>query len=246
VEFRKASSTLVGRWQKERTGVMLAVDAAANRAFVLQDSAEYLKDPDPTDKGEASMWFIADDPNVRNNRRGTIWHDGGDFHMEAGPLTGAGTDTTTESRNAIIFSPQNTQQVMLTPEGGIAKLFTNKTGAASVKGKLVEASSAQDDAVALTGINDVDCIGVFYEDGVADGSEAWIVYAGVADVALDDNTAGTAGNWVGASEAGYADATQASPPAAPAHFQEIGHCLQTVSATGAGTHVTARCMLHFL
>lgn len=44
----------------------------------------------------------------------------------------------------------------------------------------------------------------------------------------------TAGNWVETDdgEAGYAEATSATPAAAPAHFEEIGHCIETVTADG--------------
>ncbi len=129
--------------------------------------------------------------------------------------------------------------------GGFCVKLTNKTGSATVKGQLVKASTADDFAVVLTGINDVECIGVFLESGIADGDEAWVVTYGLADVALDDDTGSTHGNWVETSEAGYADATAASPAAAPTHFNEIGLCLESVSATGGGTHVLARCTLHF-
>ena len=48
---------------------------------------------------------------------------------------------------------------------------------------------------------------------------------------------------VGAADvAGRADATSATPPAAPTHFEEIGHCLQTISG---GTDVLCRVVLHF-
>ena len=33
--------------------------------------------------------------------------------------------------------------------------------------------------------------------------------------------------------------------AAFSHFNEIGNCIETVTATGGGTHVLARCVLHF-
>ena len=68
---------------------------------------------------------------------------------------------------------------------------------------------------------------------------------------MEDNTAATRGNWVRTSatvgEEGYADATNALPPspAAFTHFNEIGNCIETVTATGEGNHVLARCVLHF-
>lgn len=135
----------------------------------------------------------------------------------------------------------------MTPEGGFAVRLTNKTGGNSVKGQLVKADTATDDAVILTVASDDECFGVFFEDGIADGEEIWVVVSGIADVAMEDNTAATHGNWVytSTSEAGYADATQAAPLGAPSHFNEIGHCIETVAAGGAGTHIMARCILHF-
>ena len=137
-------------------------------------------------------------------------------------------------------------KVMLTIEGGVAIKLTNKTGSASVKGQLVIADTANNDAVVLAAISDVECFGVFYESGIADGSEVWIVVSGIADVLFEDNHGPTRGDWVATSttDAGYA-VSQASPAAAPTHFTEIGHCIETVVAGGAGTHVAARCVLHF-
>ena len=132
-----------------------------------------------------------------------------------------------------------------TTEGGDVIKLTNKTGANSVKGQLVKTDTANDDAVILTGANDDEGIGVFYEAGVADGAEAWIVTGGIADVAMNDNLAATHGNWVGSGEAGYC-INQVGPPAAPTHFEEQGHCTQTVAAGGAGTHILSRCVLHQL
>jgi hypothetical protein len=141
-----------------------------------------------------------------------------------------------------------TTKIKFTSEGGLAVLLTNKTGGASVKGRLVEDSATTDMAVDYTDAGSVDPIGVFYESGIADGDEAWIVVAGIAYVALGDNEATTRGNWVEThnAEAGYADATAASPAASPGHFEEIGHALESVAAGGGGTHVLARCTIHFL
>ena len=136
-------------------------------------------------------------------------------------------------------------KVAVSAIGGLCVKMINKTGSPSVKGQLVKADTATDDGVILTGADDIECFGVFLEDGIANDAEAWIVIGGIADVALDDNSLAAHGNWVGASEAGYADATNASPPAAPTHFRELGHVLESVSATGGGTHVLARCLLHF-
>jgi len=130
--------------------------------------------------------------------------------------------------------------------GGHCIKLTNKTGANSVQGQLVRADTATNDAVILAGAGDTECFGVFLEAGVADGAEAWIVVGGIADVALDDNVAAVRGNWMATGVgAGYAR-TGASPAASPQHFEEIGHCIETVAAGGAGTHILARCVLHFL
>jgi hypothetical protein len=93
-------------------------------------------------------------------------------------------------------------------------------------------------------------IGIVY-NAVANTEEGWVVVSGIADIKLKDNTAGTRGYWVFASsEAGYADATLANPPAGGVteltqHMNEIGHCILTVGAGGAGTHASSRCILHF-
>lgn len=145
-----------------------------------------------------------------------------------------------------LISSNILEKSRMTAIGGFAVKLTNKTGVASVAGKLVEADSSNDDAVELCGTSDTECIGVFLDSGVADGDEAWIVMGGIADVAFEDNHGPTHGYWVAtsATDAGYA-VDQASPAAAPTHFREIGHCIETVTAGGGGTHVLARCVLHF-
>ena len=132
----------------------------------------------------------------------------------------------------------------ITTLGGLAVKLTNKTGVNSVAGKLVIASTGTDNAVALTASGGVNCIGVFLDSGVADGSEAWVVVSGIANVLFDDDHGTTRGDWVSTGAAGYATSA-ASPAAAPTHFEEIGHCLETVAAGGAGTFITAKCVLHF-
>ena len=135
----------------------------------------------------------------------------------------------------------------ITTIGGYAVKLTNQTGANTIAGQLVKADTASDDAVILTAAGDNECFGVFLDSGIADGSEAWVVISGIADVAMEDNTAATHGNWVQTSDAevGYANATSATPAAAPAHFEEIGHCIESVAAGGGGTHILARCIVHF-
>lgn len=132
----------------------------------------------------------------------------------------------------------------MTPLGGFAIKLTNKTGANTVQGNLVRADTAVDDAFILTAATDDEYLGVVLEAGVSDGSEAWIVVHGIADVLFDDNVAAVRANWVGTGAAGLAR-TQAAPPAlgVAAHFEEVGHSIESVSATGGGTFILARVVL---
>ena len=142
----------------------------------------------------------------------------------------------------------------ITEEGGVAILMTNKTGATSVKGNTVDVytATAIDNAVRLTLQNIPDCIGVFLESGVADGSEAWVVISGIADVyywgstvrGYMSRTGLTADTGEVAGQA-TAEVVPTSPFSVDKHFCEIGHCIETVAAGGGGTHVLARCLLHF-
>ncbi len=135
------------------------------------------------------------------------------------------------------------EKITWTDEGGLAVRLTNKTGVASVKGSIVQPHT-NDNSFELTEGNCVECFGAVYENGIADGSECLVVISGRCQVLLKDATASTTKNWVQTSNvAGRADATNASPAAAPQHFQEIGHCIET---KGAGTDVLAFIMLHFL
>ena len=134
-----------------------------------------------------------------------------------------------------------------TPDGGYAVKLINKTGAASVKGYLVDASPTTDRAVRLVPVNDPDCIGAFLESGVPDGSEAWIVVSGLAYVYFFGSTTrghyariGVTADTGEAAGQAISEAIPTSPFATDKHFQEIGHVLE--SRTGAGL---ALCCLHF-
>ncbi len=139
-------------------------------------------------------------------------------------------------------------KVKFTPEGGIAVRLINKTSAPSVKGTIVVADSTTDDAFKVATGSDPDCIGVVYDDGVADGSECWVVTFGIAEVLLKDATASTRGYWVQASDTGgRADATNAAPPGGGVteidrHFTEVGHCIEFKNA---GTNVLCKVVMHF-
>jgi hypothetical protein len=132
---------------------------------------------------------------------------------------------------------------LYTTEGGLLVTLTNKTGAASVKGSVVSASTGTDNAFMLQA-NRLDAIGIVYEDGIADGSECRVVIAGIADVLLEDAAGATHGDWMGAAATDGRAYSAAPPPpgAVAAHFYEVGHSLQTVAG---GVDVLCRCILHF-
>jgi hypothetical protein len=161
---------------------------------------------------------------------------GDSFSVIDGNISVGGTGTSGNIENV---------KAKMTSTGGYAVKLTNQQGHVISGGNLVKADAANDDSVVLTAAGDVECLGVVLDSTVADGAEGWIVVAGIADVAHDENVAAVRGNWVSTGVlAGYA-ATAASPAAAPTHFEEIGHCIESVSAGGAETHILARCVLHF-
>ena len=167
------------------------------------------------------------------------WINNSNIYAEVAHLTADGS---------LIASRFETAKTMDTLEGGRAIKLTNKTGVASVKGIVVKPSSSTDYAVDVCGADGVDPIGVVYEDGIADGSEVWVVISGIAEVLLEDSTATTRGYWARTSitQAGRADITAALPPegtiqALENHFSEIGHSIQSVTA---GTDKLARIVMH--
>ena len=166
------------------------------------------------------------------------------MYVEINGNFGVGTATATNQ-----FSVK--EKAGISPIGGFCIKLTNKTGSNTVAGQLVQTNTALDDSFVLSSIDETETFGVVLDAGVSDGSEAWIVVGGIADVAMKDNTAATRGNWVKASdEAGYADSTNATPPGGGVpeldeHMGEVGNCIENVSAGGGGTHILARCILHF-
>jgi len=131
--------------------------------------------------------------------------------------------------------------------GGVAVKLTNKTGSPSVKGYLVDPSPSVDGAVVLTAVGIPDCVGVFLEDDVADGSEAWVVVSGIAEVYFSgDTTRGHLARIGFSSDTGevagqaISEEFPTSPFATDKHFGEVGHVIE--SRTGAGL---AKCVLHF-
>ena len=140
-------------------------------------------------------------------------------------------------------------KIKMTAEGGIAVKYTNKTGAASVKGELVTPydATAINQAVKKVIQNVPATIGVFYESGVADGAEAWVVVLGIADVYFVGNAVrGHLARSFVTADGDYvigqakSEAFPAPPFANDRHFAEIGHVLE--SRTGSGL---AKVNLHF-
>jgi hypothetical protein len=142
------------------------------------------------------------------------------------------------------------EMVKFTAEGGLAIRLLNKTGGVSVKGEVVTVydDTAIDSAVEKIVVDVPNPIGVFYETGVADGSLAWVVVSGIADVYfVGDATRGhIARGFLSTDGASYvagqamSEAIPGSPFSADKHFYEIGHVIQ--SRTGAGL---AKVVLHF-
>ena len=142
-------------------------------------------------------------------------------------------------------SPEG-EKFKTTPEGGYAIRLTNDTGAVSVKGSVVTAGATVDNSFKLQAA-EFEAVGIVYEDGIADGSECWVVVGGIAEALLKDGTAATRGYWTRCADTdGRALVT--TPPsgigaiATSDHFKEIGHCLESKDA---GTNVLAKLVLHF-
>jgi hypothetical protein len=135
-------------------------------------------------------------------------------------------------------------KMKFTADGGLACLMTNKSGAASIKGYVVAASTATTNSVMLSPVDGYNPIGVFLDDGVPDGQLAWVVVSGLAYVYFFASTTFgyfarvplTADTGEGAGKA----ANLSTPADATTHFGEIGHILET--RTGAGL---ALVNLHF-
>lgn len=138
---------------------------------------------------------------------------------------------------------------LITDDGGFATEMINKTGAASVKGSIVSASTSADNSFVVTSGDSIQPMAIVYDGGIPDGGVCRIVTYGTAYVLIKNGTTATHGYWVKVSDDtdGRADATNAAPPggtvgALEDHMSEIGHCLESA---GSGTDVLVLCLLHF-
>lgn len=127
-------------------------------------------------------------------------------------------------------SPLAGSNFMITPEGGFAVKLTNKTGSASVKGSLLKASGTYDNSVALCGAGDRNIAAFMYSDGVADGSDVWVVTAGVAQAKMASGSTATRGQHCVISSTENGRARSMSDPGDSEFF--CGRFLESVSAGG--------------
>lgn len=159
---------------------------------------------------------------------------------------GAATGATLTARLGGLLS----ENVAFTAEGGLAVKLVNKTGSATVKGTIVHVYSATavDDAFELSPVDSLDCFGVVYEAGVADGSAAWVVVSGIGEVLFKAaTTRGQVARTPISGDTGEA-AGYAMPMTVPAnpnvlvedHFREIGHILESKNAD-----TLCKVILHF-
>ncbi len=163
---------------------------------------------------------------------------------------GSDTDTPTQrikidSAGLVTISGEveaggTTTKSKLTSIGGYAVKLTNNTGVNSVEGQLVEADNTDENSYKKADANATDVIGAVHNAGIADGSEVWIVIAGIAEVLLDAGGCVHHDRLISSATAGSADVWNVGGAVAT-HFQEIGHAIETV--VGAGL---AKAVLHFL
>ena len=127
----------------------------------------------------------------------------------------------------------------ITDIGGYAIKLINRTGSNTVQGDVVQVSTANTDAVIKAVSNSEIPIGVFLDSGIADGSRAWVVISGIADV-HSDTTGFSIGDWLRTDTVpGRVDGGSPAPDPVK-HTQEIGHAVESAVGSGLG-----RAVLHF-
>ncbi len=243
-------------WDENATATPPVKGAATSTArwhkFTLEGWAEDITNFSDGYDGQEITVFVADNDGpyvIEHDATKIAMADGTDLIPNAKDVLGFKLDGTVWRQT---FYQNNSPKVKYTPIGGVAILLTNKTGGVSIAGTIVEVDDTTDDAFKLGVADGDEQMGIVLDSGIANGEEAWVVVSGIADVAMEDNTAATRGYWVRTSttEAGYSDGTNPDPPGAgigavERHFTEIGHCMESVIATGGGTHILARCVVHF-
>lgn len=156
-------------------------------------------------------------------------------HIYIKPTSGeVGIGTNTPTTELSVY-----EKIGMTSVGGLVVKLTNKSGVGSTPGNVVIASTTTNDAVSGAAAGELQAIGVYLDPAIGDGSEAWVVVSGIADVHMDAGGCTAGDRIVTSATAGRG--TVNNSPAVAVHFQEIGHAVETVGANG-----TARCVLHFL
>ncbi len=166
--------------------------------------------------------------------------------------TALGYNAEPDASNQVMLGDTNVTNVKTTGEietplskltalGGIAVKLTNKTGGNTVAGQLISpySATAVDDAFKISAANSDEVFGIVLDAGIADGSEAWVIISGIADVLMDGGGSARGDRIISSATAGSGDVWNTGGAVAT-HFLEIGHCIET--RTGAGL---ARCILHF-
>jgi hypothetical protein len=136
-----------------------------------------------------------------------------------------------------------TTKIATTDDGGLAVKLVNKTGADSIKGYCVTAGSA-DNSVILVPVDSVNCLGVFLESDIPDGSEAWVVVSGIADVYFFTETTrghmARTGLTADTGEVSGQAISEAFPAVLDDTLCKVGNVLESKAAAGL-----AKVLLHF-
>jgi hypothetical protein len=146
--------------------------------------------------------------------------------------------STSDSTKGLILLNDN---MALTPDGGLAIALINKTGANSVRGSVVSPSSTTDMGCALSSTTIDDPIGIVYNDGIADGSNVWVIVSGIAYVLFDGSTTPSRDWFIYVSTATAGRATGQATINTGRQNAKLGHSLE--SAGGAGALI--RCRVNF-
>jgi hypothetical protein len=213
------------------------MNAGANaqiRLLMKANGADYMSFTYPSSNFTSQSWF-----GVNKSTAGFLWtfaSSGTPRHLCVGTISDA--DLILGSNNIERIRAESAgdikmSKIKLTLEGGYAVLLTNKTGANSVRGEGCCVDLVTSNAVAQSATAASNVIGTFYESGIADGSEAWIVVSGIAPVKVDGNAVSRGDRLVSSTiTAGRAEAN--NTPAVAAHFTEWGHVLGDIAANGTG------------
>ena len=130
----------------------------------------------------------------------------------------------------------------ISTDGGYYITLINKTGANSVKGTIVIASTTTGNAIDIAPKNSDSPIGVILEDGVPDGSLVKVVISGKAYALLENGESSTRGYWCEVSSTQAGRMSQLANPNTLRHWSELGHSLESKAA---GTDVLSLVVLHF-